>query len=263
MKNISNILVGLVSVFVSSVSLAQSTVAEPIATETVVETVKCEKEHKEHKDKGLPFALDFTVDGEYFNFDDGVTAVTSKVTLGLTKKLDFSVALPVYNNTDETDFSDIVFDVHYTALEEKWGTFGVNAGIAAPLDGYFSSENTNYIVGADFKTSVESFVFTQNFSYLFAEGLFYSPDFGGFVSEDLVSADSVLSYSMGEKISVGAKFTQNYCDDSQVMTLGPVADFKVGRGMNLNVGVLFPVLQEDMPYGDNDFTISAGFGFKF
>lgn len=240
-------------------------VPAPAPTATEACATACNK-----TDGGLPFALDFTVDGEYFAFDSEITAITPTVKLGFGESLALSASLPVYNEGDETDFSDINFGVHYTLFSGKCSflgdsctSLGVKAGVGVPLDGYFSSEEATYTVGGDFGVKFDSFKFTQDFSYLFANGSVYSPDFGGFVGEDIISADSVLSYSLAESFSVGAKFSQNYCDNSQVLTLGPVADLAIAKGVDLNFGVLFPVSQEDMPYGENDFTVSAGLGFEF
>lgn len=242
----------------------------PVAAPTATEAVKCEKECNEGV---FPFALDFSVEGEYFAFDNEITAVTPTLEMGVTDSLSFSAALPIYNDSAETGLSDINFGANYELLNGECGLFnflgkncaslGVNAVLGVPLDGYFSSDNATFTVGGDFGLKFGSFNFTQDVNYLFADGAVYTPDFGGFVNENILSADTVLSYSVTESISVGAKFSQDYCDDSQILTLGPVADWAFAKGAGLNLGIGFPISQEDMPYGESDFTLTAGLGFKF
>ena len=218
------------------------------------------------------FALDFGAEVDYFGFDNGVTVITPTVGFNIFEKLDFSATLPVYNNSVETGIGDLNFGAEYSLLNGKCeflgaccASLGVNAFVGVPLDGQFSSYNTTYTVGGDFGLGWSKFHYDQTLSYLFdSDGAVYVAPLGGFVDSAVFSAASTLSYSFTDDMSAGVVFDQTYGSDSgQFLTLGPCATYKVNDSVNFDFAIGFPVLQEDMPYGEADFTLSAGIGFAF
>lgn len=220
---------------------------------------------------GSPFALDFSVDADYYNFTDGIVVVTPEIGFnGVLENLDLSVDLPVYNNSVTTGMGNLNFGADYTLFKGKCGflaadcaSLGVNAQFGLPLDGEFSSEDPVFAFGGDFGLGWGKFAFHQTAEYQIDSGLVYLPQFGGFVDGSVFSADSSLLYSVTDTLKFGALLEQNYLDGGgEYLSLGPSATYST-HGVDFDLSVGFPVVQEDMPYGDADFTISAGLGFKF
>lgn len=217
------------------------------------------------------FALDFSVDADYYAFTDEIVVITPEIGFaGVLENLDLTVALPLYNDSVTTGLGNLNFGADYTLFNGKCGflaadsaSLGVNAQFGLPLDGEFSSDDPVWALGGDLSLGWGKIAFHQTAEYQFESGSVFLPQFGGFVDGSVFSADSTLAYSLTEDFSVGALFTQDYLDGgAEVLTLGPSATYKV-HGLNFDLAVGFPVVQEDMPYGDSDFTVSAGLGFQF
>jgi hypothetical protein len=230
---------------------------DPAAVETVVDP--------------KPFALDFSAEVDYYNFDESLVVVTPTIGFTLFEVLDATVALPVYNNTTETGIGNLDFGAEYSIFQNKTGllwadssTLSVNGEVGVPLDGAFASDSLTFTLGGAFGLNWGNVGFKQTVSYLFdTSGEIYVPTFGGFIDDSVLNADSSLTLTVSDSFSVGAEFSQNYAGDSKWLSVGPTVDWKVCSAFTLDVGVAFPVVQEDMPYGDNDFTVSAGLGFQF
>jgi hypothetical protein len=217
------------------------------------------------------FALDFSADAEYYGFANKLFVVNPTVEFKLFEVLDASVALPVYNNTTETGIGDLKFAANYGLLQTKTGFFGadsstlsVGAEVGVPLDGAFASDSTNVTANLAFGMNWGKFAFNQTGSYLFdSTGDVYVPVFGGFVGGDVISGNSTLSYAVTDSLKVGVLFSQNYTDSTKYLSVGPSVNWNISHNAVLDVSVGFPVEQQDMLYGDCDYTVSAGLGFKF
>lgn len=217
------------------------------------------------------FALDFTAEADYYNFDESLVVVTPSVGFELFEVLDATVTLPVYNDSASTGLGDINFGVDYTLLQTKLELLGadkfdlaIGGAVGVPLDGDFSSDNPTFTVSGDFGLSWGKLHFNQEAAYLFnTGGEVYIPAFGGYIGDNVFSAASTLNYDCMNKWSFGVELLQFYSDDSQYISAGPTVDWTISNTAALDFSVGFPVSQEDMPYGENDFTVSAGLGFKF
>lgn len=217
------------------------------------------------------FALDFSAETDFYNFDDGLLVITPSAGFKLFDVLDATVSLPVYNNTDVTGLGDLNFGVEYGLMQTKSGFFGadnstlsVNGGVGVPLGGDFASDNLTFTVGGALGMDWGKLGFDQTASYLInTGGDVYAPVFGGFVNENVFTATSTLAYSCTEAFSVGVEFFQAYAGDSKFLSVGPTVGVAFGKTANLDLSVGFPVDQQDMPYGDCDFTVKAGLGFQF
>jgi len=217
------------------------------------------------------FALDFSAETDFYNFDEGLIVVAPSVGFKLFEVLDASVALPVYNDTNETGIGDLKFGANYGLLQSKTGLFGadsstlsVGAEVGLPLDGQFASDSLTFTANGAFGLNWGKLGFEQTGSYLFdTNGEVYVPVFGGFIDGDAVFANSTLSYAFTDTFKVGVQFSQNYTDSTKFLTVGPTVDWNVSDTVALDLSAGFPVDQQDMPYGDCDFTVSAGLGFKF
>jgi hypothetical protein len=218
-----------------------------------------------------PFKLDFSTEVDYYNFDETLVVVTPTVGFTLFEVLDATVALPVYNNTTETGIGNLDFGAEYSIFQNKTGllwadssTLSLNGEVGVPLDGAFASDNPTFTLGGAFGLNWGNVGFEQTVSYLFdTGGEVYVPTFGGFIDDSVLNANSSLTLAVSDSFSVGAEFSQNYAGDSKWLSVGPTVDWKVCSAFTLDVAVGFPVVQEDMPYGDCDFTVSAGLGFQF
>jgi hypothetical protein len=215
--------------------------------------------------------LDFSGDVDYYNFDQGLVVITPKVGFSLFEVLDAHVALPVYNDTTETGIGDVKFGAEYGVFQDKAGllwadssSLSINGEVGLPLDGQFASDSLTVEVGGALGFKWGNVSFEQSASYLFdTNGEVYVPTFGGFIDDDVVTANSNLALAMSKTFSVGVEFSQNYAGESKWLSVGPTVDWKVSDSVALDVSLGFPVEQDNMPYGENDFTVSAGLGFKF
>lgn len=259
MKNVKSVMVyALASLACVSFSKADET--------TVIAATPAVACHSRDK-----FALDFSAEANYFSFDEGILVLTPEVSFELLSGLDISAALPVYNTNSTTGLGDFNVGADYTLFNSKCGfigadkaSFGVNGVVGVPLDGTYSSENTNFTVGAEFGLAWGKFDFEQTFSYLFENGDVYTPTLGGFVDGSVFSADSTLSYAFTESLSVGVVVAQTYLDGgTEFVTVGPCASYKVNHNVDFTFAMGFPITQEDMPYGEVDYTLTAGLGFSF
>lgn len=230
---------------------------DPAPVETVVEP--------------KPFALDFSAETDFYNFDEGLVVVTPSVGFSLFEVLDATVSLPVYNDTEVTGIGDLNFGVEYGLIQTKTGLFGadnstlsVNGAVGLPLGGDFASDNLTFTLGGALGLDWGKVGFDQTASYLInTGGDVYVQTFGGFLSDNVFSATSTLSYSVYDSFKFGVEFGQSYADDAQYLSVGPTVDWAISNSAALDLSVGFPVSQENMPYGDCDFTVSAGLGFKF
>ena len=221
--------------------------------------------------KADAFALDFSAQTDFYNFDEGLVVITPSAGFKLFEVLDATVSLPVYNDTEVTGIGDVNFDVEYGVLQTKQGllwsdssSLALNGGVGLPLGGDYSSDNMTFTFGGEFGLDWGKVAFDQTASYLInTGGEVYVPTFGGFVNENVLSATSSLSYNFTDSFSIGVDFSQFYAGDAKYLSLGPTVGLDLGKTATLDLSVGFPVDQQDMPYGDCDFTISAGLGFQF
>lgn len=226
---------------------------------------------EEVKVETKPFALDFSAQVDYFAFDNELYVVTPSVGFTLFEVLDATVSLPVYNTSEEQGIGgDLNFGVEYGLLQDKTGLFGsdastlsVNGQFGLPLGGEYASENYTFTVGAAAGLNWGKVAFNQDVSYLFNTGETFVPVFGGFLDTEVLSATSSISYELVDSLKIGADFSQYYAGDAQLLTLGPSVEWAISDTASLDVGVGFVLDQDAMPYGDLDYTVSAGLGFKF
>jgi hypothetical protein len=237
----------------------------------VMATVGVAKAEESAPVETKPFELDFSAEADYYNFDQGLVVVTPKVGFTLFEVLDATVSLPVYNDTTETGIGDLNFGAEYGIFQDKSGllwsdssSLSVNGQVGLPLDGQFASDSMTYTFGGAFGLNWGDLSFEQTGSYLFdTSGQTYVPTFGGFIDSDVLSASSNLSLALSKTFAVGVEFAQHYAGDAKFLSVGPTVDLKIGDSVDLDIALGFPVEQESMPYGDSDFTVSAGLGFNF
>lgn len=217
------------------------------------------------------FALDFSTEVDYFNFAEDVTVVTPTVGFKLFEVLDASVALPIYNDSVETGVGNVLVGANYGLFQDKSGllwsdssALSIGAVVGIPLDGQYASDNTTFAPNIALGFDWGKVGFDQTVSYLFESGDVYVATLGGFVDAAVLSTSSTLSYNFTGDFNIGAVLLYTDAVDSgQFATLGPCATYKVTDKVDFDVSLGFPVIQEDMPYGEADFTLSAGIGFAF
>jgi hypothetical protein len=265
MKFMTAYLAAILSAGVMSQVKADETA--PVATTTTVAPVPVAAA----TEKADAFALDFSAQTDFYNFDDGLVVITPSAGFELFEVLDATVSLPVYNDTEVTGIGDLDFNVEYSLLQTKQGllwsdssSLALNGGFGLPLGGDYSSDNMTFTFGGEFGFDWGKIAFDQTASYLVnTGGEVYVPTFGGFIEENVFSATSSLSYNFTKSFSVGMDFSQFYAGDAQYLSVGPTVGLDLGKTTALDLSVGFPVDQQNMPYGDCDFTVSAGLAFKF
>jgi hypothetical protein len=222
-------------------------------------------------DRAEPFKLDFAAVGEFWGFDNELYVVTPEVGFTLWDSFDFTVGLPIYSTQDEQGIGgDLNIGVEYGILQEKDSLFGadsaelaVNGQFGIPLGGDYASENYTLTLGGEFGLNWGKVGFSQDFSYLFETGYVFVPTFGGFVDTNVITAKSSLSYDFSDKFVGSVDFVQAYAGDATLYTLGPSVEWQFSKAGSLSLGAGFVVDQENMPYGDLDWTLRAGIGFEF
>lgn len=215
-----------------------------------------------------PFKLDFTTEAALYSFENNdVVVVTEKFSYDFNDKLTFDVAVPFYNDSNDTGVGDINLSASYDLYAGKCDflstdvTLQGTAGAKVPLDGDYSSGETVYYVGGVLGLGWGEWNLSQTFNYDFVSEDTYSPIFNGFVSEDIYGGITTLSYKVHENMAFCVNATQTYCDDFDALLVGPSVEWS-WKNINGHVGVDFPV---EYNVGDEnlDVVITGGIGFQF
>lgn len=288
MNSILRSLAVLVSVFVTSISIAQD--AEP-GTQEVQQVEKQKnreaREGREGREGRNDFKIDWTATASLYSLDAGnIFVIDNRFSTDITKEFTVGIGVPVINNQNDavnggltwqlnnggpeytgTGFSDIDFFVAYDLWEGKCSFFDANAqvdligGVLAPIDGNFSSSDPVFYIGGIGELSKDKWTFTQGIKWQIVEDYTFNPVFGGFINGDVLALDTKFMYAVNNGMKLGVVADQQYTDGSGVLLLGPAMSAK-WESLDIDVSLGF-ALAEDIPYDDLNSVVSIGFGYTF
>lgn len=268
MNNLFKTVSALVSVFITTISMAQAP-AEPAAC--------CDKE----------FKIDWTATASLYDLDAGnIFVIDNRFSTDITEDFTVGIGLPVINNDNETSasglswqlnnggpefsgtgFSDVDFFVGYDLWNGNCSFFDATAqvdligGIKAPIDGNFSSSDPVLYIGGVGELAKDKWKLSQGLKWEIVEDYTFNPVFGGFIEGDVVALDTKFMYSVNEGMSLGVNANQQYADGSGVFLLGPAMSAK-WKSISLDISLGFAVA-DDIPYDDLGSVVSVGFGYTF
>jgi hypothetical protein len=214
------------------------------------------------------FKLDFATTASLYSFDSNdVVVVTEKFSFDFNEDLTFGVAVPFYNNGNDTGVSDVDFSVSYDLYNNKDAFLGASlnldalVGVKVPLDGEYSSGGEIFYLGTVADLAWDKFVLSQSFNYEFVNDYTYTPIFNGFVGDDVYGGVTTLSYRVNDDMLFCINGTQQYAGDFNALLVGPSVEWS-WKNLDGYVGVDFPV--DYSVKGENlDVVVSAGIAFKF
>lgn len=268
MNSIFKTVSALVSIFVTTISLAQAPAAEPAAC--------CEK-----------FKIDWTASASLYSLDAGnIFVIDNRFSTEIAKDVTIGVGIPVINNDNQatdggltwqlnnggpefsgTGFSDIDFFIGYDLWKGKCSLFDADAkvdllgGVQAPVDGNFSSSDPVFYLGGSAELAKDKWKLTQGVEYQFVQDYTFNPVFGGFIDGDVIALDTKFMYSVNKGMDLGVVANQQYVDGSGVLLLGPAMSAK-WESLDFNVSLGFAVV-DDIPYDDLNSVVSFGIGYTF
>ena len=103
-------------------------------------------------------------------------------------------------------------------------------------------------------------------NYEFVTGDAYSLPFGSKVSDDILTAESTVSFPVGESFAFGVNVWQNYTiadEGQQNILVGPNAGWSITDNVAFNANVAIPVYQNVSSSAEQNYTVSAGLSIKF
>ena len=270
MNRIFKTLFSLVSVFVTTIALAQQ-VPQPEPA------ISCDK-----------FKIDLATNATLYTLDSGSTFVLdATVSTKVLDKLTVGVGLDVISNENPatgqqlawqlnngvsegsgTGLSDVDLFAKYDVYKGKcdflkadvWAT--ANAGLYIPVDGEYSSSAATFHAGADVGIQKDKWEFIQGFNYVFTGDYTFNPVFGGFVVDDVMEFTTTLTYDVADMLKFGVKADQQYSGSYNAFLLGPIVDMKLTSRASLSAEVGFAVSQ-DIPYDNVSSVIGLGFKYAF
>lgn len=268
MSNFFKTVSALVSVFITTISLAQAP-AEPAAC--------CDK----------TFKIDWTATTSLYDLDAGnIFVIDNRFSTKLADVFTVGVGVPIINNDNQatdgglswqlnnggpefsgTGFSDIDMFVAFDLWNGKCSFFDADSqvdlfgGIKAPVDGNFSSSDAVFYIGAIGEITKEKWKLSQSIKYDFVDEYTFNPVFGGFVTGDIFELDTKVLYSVNKDMGLGVRVDQQYTDGSNVFLLGPTVAAK-WQSFDINLSLGFPVV-EDIPYDELGTVLQFGFTHTF
>lgn len=223
------------------------------------------------------FKLNLAENFGYYAFDGGsnLAAFDTSLKLDLSDAFTVGVAVPVYNQGDNTNIGDVSVWGEAVAVESKGNLLGVFhdwslsvfGGVDIPTETVFASNNVNPFFGAQFNSGifgVEGLQFGQSVEYTFVGTDAYVPLLGAFTSSDVLNFGTDLSYWFSKELALTADFVQQYYVDSSEyqLLLGPGAKWNVTHSINLSASVLMPISQS-VNTSESDYVVTAGVGIEF
>lgn len=268
MNSIFKTLSALVSVFITTISLAQAP-AEPAAC--------CDKE----------FKIDWTATASLYDLDAGnIFVIDNRFSTKIADEFTVGIGVPVINNDNQatdgglswqlnnggpefsgTGFSDIDFFFGYDLWKGKCSLFEADAqvdligGVKAPVDGNFSSSDPVFYIGGVGELKKDKWTFTQGIKYEFVDEYTFNPVFGGFIDGDVLALDTKFMYSVNGGMDLGIAANQQYADGSGVLLLGPAMSAK-WNSLDIDISLGFAVA-DDIPYDELGTVVSFGIGYAF
>lgn len=221
------------------------------------------------------FKLTLSEDFGYYAFDgntESLAAFDTSLSLDLSDAFTVGVALPVYNQGNNTNIGDVTVSADWNVLTKQSTLLGVfdnwsltlQGGVDIPTDTVFSSNNANPFIGGVFSSDIgNDFGFSQSVQYKFVGTDAYVPLLGTFTDSDILNFGSELSWHVNGELSVSADLVQQYYVDSSEyqLLLGPSAELRLGN-VSFDAGVLLPISQS-VAGSESDYVVTAGVGIEF
>ena len=217
------------------------------------------------------FQLDLSETVSFYSFDTNIVAVNTHVAFEATDWLEVSADLPIFNNEVGTGLGDVTVAGTVGLIDSKCDFLGADkatldafVAFGIPLDVEFSWDNLVFTVGGDAGLGWDSWNLDLGLAYSFVDGATYVPQLGGFVSGDYGVASGTLTYAFTPRFSVGGKVVETWSDEGgDILTLGPVASWKINRRMSLTGEVGFSVSDSDLTNGSMDAYGMVGLNISF
>ncbi len=192
-----------------------------------------------------------------------VQGVNYKINDSFTASLD----IPVYIN-ESTDLGAIGLDLTWNLWKNENFSIAFNAGVNSPMVTEFGASSVDPTVGGvlTYLLPWGSGQFVQTVNYEFVTGDAYSLPFGSKVTNDILTAESSVSFPVGESFAFGVNVWQNYTvtdQGQQNILIGPNAGWSITNNVDFNANIAIPVYQNVTNSAEQNYTVSAGLSIKF
>jgi hypothetical protein len=205
--------------------------------------------------------------GEQPNSDTTLFQFVQGVNYKINDSFTASLDIPVYID-DNTDLGSIGLDLIWNAWKNDSVSFAFNVGVNSPMETDYGASSVDPTLGGALTYLLPwgGGQFVQTVNYEFVTGDAYSLPFGSKVSDDILTAESTVSFPVGESFVFGVNVWQNYTvadEGQQNILVGPNAGWSITDNVDFNANVAIPVYQNVTSSAEQNYTVSAGLSIKF